>query len=412
MKQNNVPRLTIGIEEEFQIVDGQGQLKSHIETLLAAAGGRFGDQLKREMMQSVVEAGTKICADVSEARDEIATLRGSIAALLKPAGLRIASAGTHPFSHWQDQDVTEAERYKILEEELQDVIRELLIFGLHVHVGIPDPELRIEVMNEARYFLPHLLAISTSSPFWLTRITGLKSYRQIIWQRFPRTGVPPEFTSWDDYENFVELLVKTASIDIKAPSDQRFPDILTPDALTFLSRLHNEAEPERDGLLERGSHSSRALRLTARAEGKRTSRLPSRVTPFRMPVERDVVSLPVLGEIAAGQPIEAYADAAESLDVPRSIEARDGSYVLRVRGKSMIDALIDDGDYVIVQPQATARDGDIVVALLEDNGVTLKRFFREQERIRLQPANSEMEPIFASEVQIQGKVVGVIRKLA
>ena len=213
MKQNNVPRLTIGIEEEFQIVDGQGQLKSHIETLLAAAGGRFGDQLRREMMQSVVEAGTKICADVSEARDEIATLRGSIAALLKPAGLRIASAGTHPFSHWQDQDVTEAERYKILEEELQDVIRELLIFGLHVHVGIPDPELRIEVMNEARYFLPHLLAISTSSPFWLTRITGLKSYRQIIWQRFPRTGIPPEFSSYDEYENFVELLVKTKCID-------------------------------------------------------------------------------------------------------------------------------------------------------------------------------------------------------
>ena len=213
MRVHDVPRLTIGIEEEFQIVDAQGQLKSHIETLLAAAGGRFGDQLKREMMQSVVEAGTKICADIGEAREEIVTLRGSIAALLRPAGLRIASAGTHPFSHWQDQEVTEAERYKIPEEELQDVIRELLIFGLHVHVGIPDREQRIEVMNEARYFLPHLLAISTSSPFWLTRITGLKSYRQIIWQRFPRTGVPPEFSSYDEYENFVELLVKTKCID-------------------------------------------------------------------------------------------------------------------------------------------------------------------------------------------------------
>jgi carboxylate-amine ligase len=213
MRAHDVPRLTIGIEEEFQIVDAQGQLKSHIETLLAAAGGRFGDQLKREMMQSVVEAGTKICADISEARNEIATLRGSIAALLRPAGLRIASAGTHPFSHWQDQEVTEAERYKILEEELQDVIRELLIFGLHVHIGIPDREQRIEVMNEARYFLPHLLAISTSSPFWLTRITGLKSYRQIIWQRFPRTGIPPQFSSYDEYENFVELLVKTKCID-------------------------------------------------------------------------------------------------------------------------------------------------------------------------------------------------------
>lgn len=213
MNVRDVPRLTIGIEEEFQIVDAQGQLKSHIETLLAAAGGRMGEQLKREMMQSVVEAGTKICADISEAREEILTLRGTLSALLKPAGLRIASAGTHPFSHWQDQEITEHERYKILEEELQDVIRELLIFGLHVHVGIPDPELRIEVMNEARYFLPHLLAMSTSSPFWLTRITGLKSYRQIIWQRFPRTGIPPDFSSYDEYENFVELLVRTKCID-------------------------------------------------------------------------------------------------------------------------------------------------------------------------------------------------------
>ena len=213
MRIREVPRLTMGIEEEFQIVDGEGQLKSHIDTLLTAARPLLGEQVKPEMMQSVVEVGTKICADVSEARDEVLRLRGTLASLLRPAGLRIASAGTHPFSHWQDQQVTDHERYKVLEEELQDVIRELLIFGLHVHVGIPDRELRIEVMNEARYFLPHLLAISTSSPFWLTRITGLKSYRQIIWQRFPRTGVPPAFTSWDDYENFVELLVKTKCID-------------------------------------------------------------------------------------------------------------------------------------------------------------------------------------------------------
>ena len=129
-----------------------------------------------------------------------------------------------------------------------------------------------------------------------------------------------------------------------------------------------------------------------------------------MPVERETLTLPVMGEIAAGQPIEAYEDAAETLAVPASMDAREDSYVLRVRGKSMIDALIDDGDFVIVQPQATARDGDIVVALLEDNGVTLKRFFREEDRIRLQPANAEMEPIYATEVQIQGKVVGVIRR--
>ena len=180
---------------------------------------------------------------------------------------------------------------------------------------------------------------------------------------------------------------------------------------------HHLTALEREGYLERGAHSSRALRLTEIGEaelagGARAGAATGRVTPFRMPVERDVLTLPVLGEIAAGQPIEAYDDGAESLDVPRSMQARDNSYVLRVRGKSMIDALIDDGDYVVVQPQATARDGDIVVALLDDNGVTLKRFFREEDRIRLQPANAEMEPIYATEVQIQGKVVGVIRKLS
>ena len=189
---------------------------------------------------------------------------------------------------------------------------------------------------------------------------------------------------------------------------------------------HHLTALEREGLIERRSlpdHPlSRALRLTARGEAelglaaRRSSPVErserGRVTPFRMPVERDLLALPVIGEIAAGQPMEAYAEGTETLEVPRSLQARDDSYVLRVRGKSMIDALIDDGDYVVVQPQATARDGDIVVALLEDNGVTLKRFFREKDRIRLQPANSSMEPIYASDVQIQGKVVGVIRKLA
>src|SRR5438094_339923 len=209
----DVPRLTIGIEEEFQIIDAEGQLKSHSETLLAAARPTLGEQVKPEMMQSVIEAGTKICENVAEAREEITRLGGTLAAHLEPHGLRLASAGTHPFSHWQEQEITEHERYKILEEELQDVIRELLIFGMHVHVGIPDRERRIDVMNEARYFLPHLLAISTSSPFWLARNTGLKSYRQVIWGRFPRTGIPPEFSSYDEFENFVQLLVKTKSID-------------------------------------------------------------------------------------------------------------------------------------------------------------------------------------------------------
>ena len=217
-------------------------------------------------------------------------------------------------------------------------------------------------------------------------------------------------------QRILDCIARTVADRGYPPSVREIADAV---GLASTSAVHHHLIAlERDGLLERGSHSSRALRLTRQgvAELERTPRrqavLPGRVTPFRMPVERDVLALPVLGEIAAGQPIEAYEDGAESLDVPRSMQARDDSYVLRVRGKSMIDALIDDGDYVVVQPQATARDGDIVVALLEDNGVTLKRFFREKDRIRLQPANAEMEPIFATEIQIQGKVVGVIRKLA
>jgi repressor LexA len=219
-------------------------------------------------------------------------------------------------------------------------------------------------------------------------------------------------------QKILECIARTVAERGYPPSVREIAETV---GLASTSAVHHHLLAlEREGLLERGQHSSRALRLTSRGESElgtgaaRRVALPrslSRVTPFRMPLERDALSLPVLGEIAAGQPIEAYEDGAESLEVPRSLQARDDSYVLRVRGKSMIDALIDDGDYVIVQPQATAHDGDIVVALLEDNGVTLKRFYREKDRIRLQPANDEMEPIYASEIQVQGKVVGVIRRL-
>jgi carboxylate-amine ligase len=205
--------LTIGIEEEFQIVDETGDLRAHIETLMASAKPVLGEELKPEFLQSFVEIGTKVCADINEARREIARLRGTLHSLLAESDLRLASAGTHPFAHWKDQLRTESDRYRELEDEMQDVIRELLIFGCHVHVGIPDKELRIEIMNEARYFLPHLMALSTSSPFWLGRNTGLKSYRSVVWSRFPRTGIPPEFASYDEFENYVELLVKTNSID-------------------------------------------------------------------------------------------------------------------------------------------------------------------------------------------------------
>jgi carboxylate-amine ligase len=206
---------SIGIEEEFQIVDpSTGDLRAHIQEMLTQAGRHtLGDQIKPEMMQSMVETVSKVCATVSEARQEVMKLRRTISDLANRSGLAIVSAGTHPFSHWQSQLITTNERYKMLEEDLQDVVRSILIFGLHVHVGVPGQDQRIEIMNEARYFLPHLLALSTSSPFWLGRFTGLKSYRTVVWQQFPRTGIPNTFDSWSDYQNFVDTLVQTNCID-------------------------------------------------------------------------------------------------------------------------------------------------------------------------------------------------------
>jgi carboxylate-amine ligase len=207
--------LTIGIEEEFQIVDSEGQLRAHIDAVMARAEQKpelAPEDIKPEMMQSVVEVGTKVCHTVKEARREVERLRGQLVDILGESDLRLASAGTHPISHWKDQQVTQKERYLMLEDEMQDVVRELLIFGLHVHIGIPDETLRMDVFNEARYFLPHILCLSESSPFWLGRNTGLKSYRSILWSHFPRTGIPPHFETREDFDNFVNLLVKTKSI--------------------------------------------------------------------------------------------------------------------------------------------------------------------------------------------------------
>jgi glutamate---cysteine ligase / carboxylate-amine ligase len=205
--------LTIGVEEEYQIVDASGELNPHISALLAQHGQALGESVRAEMIQSVVEVGTGICDNVEQVREELSGMRAQLIHLLADDGLRIACAGTHPFSKWQEQLITEKDRYKMLEDEMQDVVRSILIFGLHVHVAIPDRERGIEIMNEARYFLPHLLSFSVSSPFWSGRDTGLKSYRSVVWSRFPRTGIPPDFVSYDEYENYLEMLVRTGCID-------------------------------------------------------------------------------------------------------------------------------------------------------------------------------------------------------
>src|SRR5205085_1308919 len=205
---------TVGVEEEFQIVDPDTwELRSHVAELLASSAPAFGDQIKREMHQSIVEVGTKICDGVEELAAEIIRIRRDLADAAERVGLRIAAAGTHPFSNWMDQVISPGERYQNIVEELQQLARSLLIFGMHVHVAMPDKQTTIDMMNMVRYFLPHLLALSTSSPFWMGRNTGLKSFRTTVFRRFPRTGVPEQFESWSAYENFINLLVKLNCID-------------------------------------------------------------------------------------------------------------------------------------------------------------------------------------------------------
>ncbi len=205
---------TLGIEEEFQIIDPvTRELRSYIEQFMADGKVLLKEHVKPEMHQSVVELGTEICDNVACARQQVLELRSQLAAVAARRGLQIASAGTHPFSHWMDQLITADERYATVVKDMQQIARVNLIFGLHVHVGIPDREAAIDVMNQARYFLPHLYALSVNSPFWLGQNTGLKAYRQMIFERFPRTGIPDAFESLSEYEDYLKLLVSTNCID-------------------------------------------------------------------------------------------------------------------------------------------------------------------------------------------------------
>ncbi len=205
---------TLGIEEEFQLIDPESrELRSHVQHILEGGKETLGEHVKPELHQSVVEIGTHICRDIKEARREVLRLRRELANLAMKNNLRIAAAGTHPFSHWKDQKITAHPRYKSIIEDMQQVGRANLIFGLHVHVGVPDREIAIHIMNAARYFLPHIFALSTNSPFWIGRNTGFKSYRSKVFDRFPRTGIPDYFSSLGEFDNYVKLLIKTNCID-------------------------------------------------------------------------------------------------------------------------------------------------------------------------------------------------------
>jgi len=207
------PSLTIGIEEEYQLIDPETrELKSYITQLLNERSRIIDREVKPELMQSQVELGTSVCQTIDELHDELARQRGAICYLAEQKDLRIVSAGTHPFSHWKRQEVTPKERYMGSVKELGDVGQRLLIFGMHVHIGIEDREFAIDCMNVTRYLIPHLLALSTSSPFWNGRLTGLKSYRSVVFSDLPRTGLPDYFRDWSTFERFVGQLVNTGCI--------------------------------------------------------------------------------------------------------------------------------------------------------------------------------------------------------
>jgi carboxylate-amine ligase len=207
-------RFTLGIEEELQIVDPRtGRLCPRILTIMEKGAATFGERIKPEMLQSAVEIISPVCPDIAAARRELYRMHTMLAQLLEEEGLGFIASGTHPSACWLDQITTPNERYMQLEEELQDVVRSILIFALHVHVYVESNEMAITLINQLRTWLPHLLAISSNSPFWNGRFTGMKSYRPVIWKPFPRNGVPDPLASWSEFDHYVQSLVRAGCID-------------------------------------------------------------------------------------------------------------------------------------------------------------------------------------------------------
>lgn len=210
----NYKIFTVGIEEEYMVIDpSTKELISHEQKIVIEGQKVISEKVKAEMHQAVVEVGTDVCANIDEARTDITNLRTTIHQIATSLGYSVAAAGTHPFSTWRKQLITDHIRYQEIVNEMQDAARSNLIFGLHVHVGMPSKEMAIHIANSARYFLPHVFALSTNSPFWEGRDTGFKSYRTKVFDKFPRTGIPDYFDNYSAYENYVNLLIKTNCID-------------------------------------------------------------------------------------------------------------------------------------------------------------------------------------------------------
>lgn len=214
MASINYNQFTIGIEEEYMVLDPvTRELKSHEQKIVTEGQKVIKDQVKAEMHQAVVEVGTEICRNVDEAYKDVSVLRKTISSIAGDLNLWVGASGTHPFSHWESQLITDHVRYNEIVNELQEAARSNLIFGLHVHVGMENRVIANHIANSTRYFLPHIYALSVNSPFWEGRSTGYRSFRTKVFDKFPRTGIPEMFDTIEDYDNFVKLLVKTNCID-------------------------------------------------------------------------------------------------------------------------------------------------------------------------------------------------------
>jgi glutamate---cysteine ligase / carboxylate-amine ligase len=214
LKTKRTKAFTLGIEEEFQMVEREtGQLSSRIHSILPKAEPVLGTHVKAEVQQSTIELVSDVLPDIPSARRQMRDLRASLAQILAEENLALISAGTHPNALWQEQPTTQIGRYTALEEEFQDASRSILVYGLHIHVGVEDPELAIILMNQVRSWLPHLLALSTNSPFWAGRLTGIKSYRSVVWRNIFRSGIPEVFSSRYDYDHYVQRLIQAGHME-------------------------------------------------------------------------------------------------------------------------------------------------------------------------------------------------------
>ncbi len=208
------PSFTLGVEEEYLIVDAETlDLVPVPEALMDDCINKLGDKVSPEFLRCQIEVGTGVCATVADAREDLGQLRQTVKQVCNTHGLAPIAASTHPFAAWQEQKFTEKDRYQALEKDLAGVARRMLICGMHVHVGIDDDDLRIDLLNQFSYFLPHLLALSTSSPFWEGRLTGLHSYRLTVFDNLPRTGLPPVFSSYSEYERSVQTITDAKIIE-------------------------------------------------------------------------------------------------------------------------------------------------------------------------------------------------------